>query len=63
MALNCDAANHYTGNAEGSTLRKTLGCLLANELGIQLWRVGSGNRMTFIEGEQALSAGWQRTPT
>lgn len=47
---------HYTGNAEGSTLRKTLGCLLADELGIQLRRVGTGNRMTFVEGEQALSA-------
>jgi hypothetical protein len=47
---------HYTGNAEGSTLRKTLGCLLADELGIQLRRVGSGNRMTFAEGEQVLSA-------
>ena len=47
---------HYTGNAEGSTLRKTLGCLLADELGIQLRRVGSGRRMTFVEGEAALSA-------
>ena len=47
---------HYTGNAEGSTLRKTLGCLLAGELGIQLRRVGSGTRMTFAGGEQALSA-------
>jgi hypothetical protein len=47
---------HYTGNAEGSTLRKTLGCLLADELGIRLRRVGSGMRMTFVEGEQALSA-------
>jgi hypothetical protein len=47
---------HYTGNAEGSTLRKTLGCLLADELGIQLRRVGSGTRMTFVAGEQALSA-------
>lgn len=47
---------HYTGNAEGSTLRKTLGCLLGDELGIQLRRVGSGTRMTFVEGEQALSA-------
>src|SRR5262245_11796197 len=26
---------HYAGNAEGSTLRKTLGCLLADDLGIQ----------------------------
>jgi hypothetical protein len=47
---------HYAGNAEGSTLRKTLGCLLAGELGIQLRRVGSGTRKTFAEGEQALSA-------
>jgi hypothetical protein len=47
---------HYTGNVEGSTLRKTLGCLLADELGIRLRRVGSGTRMTFVEGEQALSA-------
>ena len=47
---------HYTGNAEGSTLRKTLGCLLADELGIQLRRVGSGSRMTFVEGEHELSA-------
>jgi hypothetical protein len=46
---------HYTGNAEGSTLRKTLGCLLAGGLGIQLWRVGSGSRMTFGAGEQVLS--------
>jgi hypothetical protein len=47
---------HYTGNAEGSTLRKTLGCLLAGELGIELRRVGSGKRMTFVGGEHALSA-------
>jgi hypothetical protein len=47
---------HYAGNAEGSTLRKTLGCLLADELGIQLRRVGSGTRKTFVEGEQTLSA-------
>ena len=35
-------------------MRKTLGCLLADELGIQLRRVGSGKRMTFAEGEKAL---------
>ena len=46
---------HYAGNAEGSTLRKTLGCLLAAELGIQLRRVGSGSRRTFVQGEQELS--------
>jgi hypothetical protein len=47
---------HYTGNAEGSTLRLTLGVLLASELGIELRRVGSGRRRTFATGEQALSA-------
>jgi hypothetical protein len=48
---------HYRGNAAGSTLRLTLGCLLADELGIALRRVGSGTRMTFgREGEANLSA-------
>ena len=46
---------HYSGNAEGSTLRLTLGCLLANDLGIELRRVGSGKRMTFSTGEARLS--------
>jgi hypothetical protein len=46
---------HYRGNAEGSTLRLTLGCLLADRLGIRLRRVGSGTRLTFAEGEQTLS--------
>jgi hypothetical protein len=62
---------HYTGNAEGSTLRLTLGCLLADELGLELRRVGSGHRLTFtVEGEQRLSAwmadhalvAWTETP-
>src|ERR1700722_988896 len=43
------------GNAEGSTLRLTLGCLLAGELGLQLRRVGSGGRLTFCDGEARLS--------
>jgi hypothetical protein len=47
---------HYRGNAEGSTLRLTLGCLLTERLGIRLDRVGSGRRMTFCEGEEVLSA-------
>ncbi|GAA3479141.1 GIY-YIG nuclease family protein [Streptomyces yanii] len=43
---------HYRGNAAGSTLRLTLGCLL----GLELRRVGSGKRMTFGRaGEAALS--------
>lgn len=47
---------HYAGNAEGSTLRKTIGCLLAGQLGIQLRRLGSGRRKTSADGEQLLSA-------
>ncbi len=46
---------HFRGDAEGSTLRKTLGCLLAGELGIELRRVGSGTRRTFATGEAALT--------
>src|ERR1700722_7026268 len=45
------------GNAEGSTLRLTLGCLLAGELGLELRRGGSGGRLTFCDGEARLS-GW-----
>jgi len=47
---------HYRGNAYGSTLRLTLGSLLADELGLALRRVGSGSRMTFgHDGERILS--------
>lgn len=46
---------HMRGNAYGSTLRLTLGCLLGDKLGIQLRRVGSGGRQTFADGEIKLS--------
>ncbi len=46
---------HMRGNAYGSTLRLTLGCLLADELQLQLRRVGSGTRLTFSDGEARLS--------
>ncbi len=47
--------DHLVGNAEGSTQRLTLGCLLADELGLQLRRVGSGKRRTFTNpGEVVL---------
>jgi len=46
---------HYRGNAAGSTLRLTLGCLLTETLGIELRRVGSGARRTFSDGERLLS--------
>ncbi len=47
--------NHYRGNAEGSTLRLTLGTLLLEKSNFPLRRVGSGKRMTFTHlGEQWL---------
>ena len=47
---------HYARSAEASTLRRTLGSLLADELGLQLRRVGStGRRTTFVSGERVLS--------
>ncbi|MEO3861420.1 GIY-YIG nuclease family protein [Acrocarpospora sp. B8E8] len=43
---------HFRGDAEGCTLRLTLGCLL----GLELRRVGSGRRLTFGQtGERELS--------
>lgn len=47
---------HMNGNAYGSTLRLSLGCLLSKQLGIQLRRVGSGKRRTFADGEKKLSS-------
>ena len=47
---------HLRGNAEGSTLRRTLGILLAEESGYPLRRVGSGKRMTLTQdGERWLN--------
>ncbi|GAB2469252.1 GIY-YIG nuclease family protein [Xylanimonas ulmi] len=46
---------HFRGNAAGSTLRLTLGSLLAEEIGVELRRVGSGARFTFGVGEAAIS--------
>lgn len=49
---------HYgaaSATAEGSTLRKTLGILLADELGFKLRRIGSGDKRTFAGGESVLT--------
>src|SRR5262249_38106261 len=46
---------HYRGNAEGSTLRLSLGCVLVAQLNLELRRVGSGRRLTFSAGESRLS--------
>lgn len=51
---------HYQGNAEGSTLRRTLGVLLARESGFPLRRVGSGRRMTFTNAGEKWLDGWMR---
>jgi GIY-YIG catalytic domain-containing protein len=45
---------HFRGNAYGSTLRFTLGCLL----GLELRRVGSGKRMTFTKAGEAVLSEW-----
>lgn len=50
--------DHFTGNAEGSTLRLTLGCLLSNALNIQLRRVGSGKRHTFTNAGEIVLDSW-----
>lgn len=50
--------DHLAGNAEGSTLRLTLGCLLADRLGIRLRRVGSGNRYTFTNPGEIVLDKW-----
>jgi hypothetical protein len=48
---------HLSGNAEGSTLRRTLGILLSEQSGFPLRRVGSGKRMTLTHlGEQSLDS-------
>jgi hypothetical protein len=48
--------SHMRGNASGSTLRLSLGCILTDRLGIALRRVGRRGRFTFSAGEQRLSA-------
>jgi hypothetical protein len=50
------AQDHIRGDAYGSTLRLTIGCLLTERLGIELRRVGRGARETFgSRGEKVLS--------
>lgn len=51
---------HFGGNAAGSTLRLTLGCLLEQEIGTVLRRVGTRGRLTFTNpGEQLLDCWMQ----
>lgn len=46
---------HFNGNADRSTLRRSLGILLAKQSGFPLRKVGSGKKMTLTsKGEQWL---------
>jgi len=47
--------DHFSGNAEGSSLRRRLGCLLGSDLGLQLCRTRSGGWTFGREGERELS--------
>lgn len=47
--------DHFRGNAEGSTLRRTLGCLLQDRLKIQLTTTRTGKWMFGSDGENVLS--------
>lgn len=49
---------HFLRNAEGSTLRRTIGCLLSKKLRIELRRVGSGKRHTFGKAGEAKLTRW-----
>jgi len=49
---------HCGGNAAGSTLRQTLGCLLGEKLSIALRRVGSGGRYTFTNPGECTLDDW-----
>jgi hypothetical protein len=46
--------HHFRGNAYGSTLRLSLGCMLSESLGIRLQQVGK-KRKHFADGERVLS--------
>ena len=46
---------HLSGNAFGSTLRLSLGCLLSQRLNINLLKTGSSERLTFGKDENTLS--------
>ena len=49
---------HYRGDAEGSTLRRTLGTLLAPRSGFPLRTVGSGKRMTLTHAGEMWLDKW-----
>ena len=60
QSLRSRIQTHYTGKAEGSTLRRSLGCLLATKLDVELRQYGSGTRLYFGLGERELSSWMDR---
>ena len=51
---------HYSGNAEGSTLRRTLGVMLGTVSNFSLRRVGSGTRTIFTTlVNNGWTSGWK----
>lgn len=52
--------SHYRGNASGSTLRYSLGVLLAEKLELEMRRVGRTKRFQFADGEERLNE-WMET--
>lgn len=55
QSLRTRLRSHLRGNACGSTLRLSLGCLLANHLDLELRHAGNGDDTTFGPGEAVLS--------
>jgi hypothetical protein len=46
---------HYRGNAYGSTLRRSLGCLLRDQLGLTPVISKNGKKIIFGKGEEIIS--------
>lgn len=49
---------HFRGNASGSTLRTSLGCLLGSELRMRLRRTGTGRSIKFTHSGEAQLRTW-----
>jgi len=49
------------GNAEGSTLRLSLGCILADQLGIELRRMAAVTGSHSHGAKHCCRSGWKRT--
>ncbi len=49
---------HFNGDASGSTLRKSLGCLLSSQLGLTLRPTGKKGRLTYGEDGEATLSKW-----